>query len=291
MPTKIGFPFIKIYIKEMANYNVIKAIKSNNRTLYNHDEFSCATAKFTFQRRSNYFIIQVYLPSILIVMVTWSSFWISSTAVPARSSICVTAILTLITMLGIVNVNMPKVSYVKALDLYLFVCFIFVFLSLLEFIIVMNVDLQCYSNISSDDNQLKEKCKRILYKRAGFRSPSNKYNTNNSMTSSNNTTNIENNNKVNAVWQRRCSDVKRTKGFTETVINIEEEATEEECFYKNLSFNKANKLKTSKTATIENKESSVIDVISRVLFPLTFACFNLGYWFVYLSIRNEVEAV
>jgi len=189
-------------------------------------------------------------------------------------------------------VNMPKVSYVKALDLYLFVCFIFVFLSLLEFIIVMNVDLQCYSNISSDDNQLKEKCKRILYKRAGFRSPSNKYNTNNSMTSSNNTTNIENNNKVNAVWQRRCSDVKRTKSFTETVINIEEdEATEEECFYKNLSFNKANKHKNSKTATIENKESSVIDVISRVLFPLTFACFNLGYWFVYLSIRNEVEAV
>ena len=71
-------------------------------------------------------------------MVTWASFWITPAAVPARSAICVTTILTLITMLGIVNVNMPKVSYIKALDLYLFVSFIFVALSLLEYILVLN---------------------------------------------------------------------------------------------------------------------------------------------------------
>ena len=41
-------------------------------------------------------------------------------------------------MLGVVNTNMPKVSYVKAIDLYLLVSFIFVFSSLVEYIMVLN---------------------------------------------------------------------------------------------------------------------------------------------------------
>ena len=46
-------------------------------------------------------------------------------------------------MLGIVNSNMPKVSYIKALDLYLLVSFLFVFSALFEFIIVLNVTSEC----------------------------------------------------------------------------------------------------------------------------------------------------
>ena len=112
-----------------------------NITFISAERFSSATAKFTFKRRSKYFVLQVYIPCILIVMVTWASFWITPTAAPARTAICVTTILTLITMLGIVNANMPKVSYIKALDLYLFVAFIFVLLSLLEYILVLNLNV------------------------------------------------------------------------------------------------------------------------------------------------------
>lgn len=112
---------------------------SNYVSFLTIDGFSSATAKFTFKRRSNYFILQVYLPCICIVAVTWASFWITPKAVPARTAICVTTILTLITMLGIVNANMPRVSYIKALDQYLFVSFLFVLMSLLEYILVLNI--------------------------------------------------------------------------------------------------------------------------------------------------------
>ena len=47
-------------------------------------------------------------------------------------------------MLGVVNTNMPKVSYVKAIDLYLLMSFIFVFASLVEYIIVLNFR-NCYN--------------------------------------------------------------------------------------------------------------------------------------------------
>ena len=111
--------------------------------LYLVENFSKATTSFVFRRRRQYFVFRIYIPSILIVMVSWSTFWISQAAVPARAGICITTILTLITMLGVVNNNMPKVSYIKAIDLYLLVSFIFVFASLVEYIIVLNFN-DCY---------------------------------------------------------------------------------------------------------------------------------------------------
>lgn len=107
------------------------------------ETFSKATTSFIFRRRRQYFVFRIYIPSILIVMVSWSTFWISQDAVPARAGICITTILTLITMLGVVNTNMPKVSYIKAIDLYLLVSFIFVFSSLVEYILVLNFH-NCY---------------------------------------------------------------------------------------------------------------------------------------------------
>ena len=61
-------------------------------TSFTTAKFSSATTVFTFRRRSNYFVFQVYIPSALIVMVAWTSFWMTPTAVPARSAICVTTV-------------------------------------------------------------------------------------------------------------------------------------------------------------------------------------------------------
>jgi len=49
-----------------------------------------------------------------------------------RITLGITAILTIMFLLGSLNGNLPKVSYPKALDWYLLVSFSFVFLSLLE---------------------------------------------------------------------------------------------------------------------------------------------------------------
>ena len=98
------------------------------------------------------------MPSVIIVMVTWISFWISPAAVPARTGICITAILIIITMLGISNYNMPKVSYVKSVDLYLFVCFVFVFSSFIEYIVVLHAKKRCHccSDETAEDERRKK---------------------------------------------------------------------------------------------------------------------------------------
>ena len=42
-PTRKGFPNVKIYSKDMQNYHVTEAVKSKNRTIYNHGKRDTAS--------------------------------------------------------------------------------------------------------------------------------------------------------------------------------------------------------------------------------------------------------
>ena len=150
---------ILVYESDMANFVLMSAFKSKTKTTYHTDRFSWGTTQFQFKRRSQYFLVRVYLPCFLIVMVSWATFWIYKEAVPARVSICITTILTLITMLAVVNSNMPKVSYVKAIDVYLLTSFVFVLMTFLEYILVLNIFQQ-----NSGKNIKHEVSKSLLEK-------------------------------------------------------------------------------------------------------------------------------
>jgi len=80
-----------------------------------------------------YYLIQIYIPSSLIVVISWVSFWLNRGATPARVTLGVTTVLTMITLMGSTNSALPKVSYVKSIDVYLGFCFFMVFASLLEY--------------------------------------------------------------------------------------------------------------------------------------------------------------
>ncbi|XP_036869962.2 gamma-aminobutyric acid receptor subunit rho-2 isoform X1 [Manis javanica] len=88
---------------------------------------------FTLRRHIFFFLLQTYFPATLMVMLSWVSFWIDRRAVPARVSLGITTVLTTSTIITGVNASMPRVSYIKAVDIYLWVSFVFVFLSVLEY--------------------------------------------------------------------------------------------------------------------------------------------------------------
>ncbi|CAI4230617.1 unnamed protein product [Auanema sp. JU1783] len=95
--------------------------------------YSRLTAYFTFKRNIGFYLIQIYFPSSLIVVISWVSFWLNRDAVQARISIGVTTVLTMTTLMTSTNASLPKVSYVKSLDIFLGMCFFIVFASLLEY--------------------------------------------------------------------------------------------------------------------------------------------------------------
>ncbi|CAJ0599638.1 unnamed protein product [Cylicocyclus nassatus] len=88
---------------------------------------------FQLQRSVGYFIFQTYLPCVLIVMLSWVSFWINHEATSARVALGITTVLTMTTISTGVRQSLPRISYVKSIDVYLVMCFVFVFAALLEY--------------------------------------------------------------------------------------------------------------------------------------------------------------
>ena len=60
--------------------------------------YSYAKLSIYLERNIAVFVVQVYLPAALIVTISWVTFWVKRNAVPARASIGVTAVLTMMTL-------------------------------------------------------------------------------------------------------------------------------------------------------------------------------------------------
>ena len=89
-----------------------------------------------FKREFSYYLIQIYIPCCMLVIVSWVSFWLDQNAIPARVSLGVTTLLTMATQTSGINASLPPVSYTKAIDVWTGVCLTFVFGALLEFALV-----------------------------------------------------------------------------------------------------------------------------------------------------------
>ncbi|XP_051861791.1 gamma-aminobutyric acid receptor subunit beta isoform X7 [Drosophila albomicans] len=101
-----------------------------NLTTGNYSRLAC---EIQFVRSMGYYLIQIYIPSGLIVIISWVSFWLNRNATPARVALGVTTVLTMTTLMSSTNAALPKISYVKSIDVYLGTCFVMVFASLLEY--------------------------------------------------------------------------------------------------------------------------------------------------------------
>nr|WJY55640.1 GABA receptor subunit [Neoseiulus californicus] len=95
--------------------------------------YSRLVCEIRFGRAMGYYLIQIYIPAGLIVVISWVSFWLHRNATPARVALGVTTVLTMTTLMSSTNSQLPKISYVKSIDVYLGTCFVMVFASLLEY--------------------------------------------------------------------------------------------------------------------------------------------------------------
>ncbi|GFN82253.1 glycine receptor subunit alpha-2 [Plakobranchus ocellatus] len=95
--------------------------------------YSCLQANFYLDRNYGYYVAQVFVPSILIVVLSWVSFWLDIDAVPARISLGLLTVLTMTTQSANARAHLPRVSYIKAIDVWMAICLFFVFAALIEF--------------------------------------------------------------------------------------------------------------------------------------------------------------
>jgi len=79
--------------------------------------------KIYLKRHIGFYVLQVYVPCIMLVILSWVSFFINR-------------VLSLATLSFDVRNDIPAVSYVTALDWFLIMCYLFLFASLLQFTLV-----------------------------------------------------------------------------------------------------------------------------------------------------------
>ena len=76
-----------------------------------------------FERRLGYYIIQIYIPCVFLVMLSWLSFFMDSEDIANRLTLEVTMILAIVFLLTSSNSSMPRFSYAKASDVFMITSF------------------------------------------------------------------------------------------------------------------------------------------------------------------------
>ncbi|XP_045107792.1 glycine receptor subunit alpha-4-like isoform X2 [Portunus trituberculatus] len=121
---------------ELPQLDLVKKFTGDCTQVYSTGNFTCLEIVFTFKRRLGYYLFHTYIPTCLIVIMSWISFWIRPEAVPARVTLGVTSLLTLSTQHANSQKSLPPVSYIKAIDVFMSSCTVFVFFSLMEYALV-----------------------------------------------------------------------------------------------------------------------------------------------------------
>ncbi|XP_069700272.1 pH-sensitive chloride channel 2-like [Periplaneta americana] len=101
--------------------------------------YSALTVRFELAREVGHYIMDYFVPSILLVVVSWVSFWLDPNAVPGRTTLGTSTMLTFITLTRNTGSSLPKVSYIKATEIWFIVCTAFIFGSLVEFAFVNTI--------------------------------------------------------------------------------------------------------------------------------------------------------
>ncbi|XP_012508283.1 PREDICTED: gamma-aminobutyric acid receptor subunit rho-3 [Propithecus coquereli] len=206
---------------------------------------------FVLRRHIFFFVLQIYFPAMLMVLLSWVSFWIDRRAVPARVSLGITTVLTMSTIATSVSASMPQVSYVKAVDVYLWVSSTFVFLSVIEYAAVNYLTTV-------------EEWKR--FKKRGQISG------------------MYNMKAVQAMAFDGCyhdSDMDQTS-FS---LHSEEDSMRGKCTGSpgtDSSQIKRRKSLGGHVGRIILENNHVIDTYSRILFPIVYIIFNIFYWGIYV---------
>ncbi|XP_054610353.1 glycine receptor subunit alpha-2-like isoform X2 [Dunckerocampus dactyliophorus] len=233
---------------------------------YNTGKFTCIEVKFYLERQMGYYLIQMYIPSLLTVILSWVSFWINMDAAPARVGLGITTVLTMTTQSSGSRASLPKVSYVKAIDIWMAVCLLFVFAALLEYAAVNFVSRQ-----HKEFFRLRKKLKEQEQQRSQG-SGENKTKGN-----------------MSGNYGQQCSACAR-----------DEELARHGFLFQSYGLGCAPEMDATPVFAdlppglgyydIRRRfvdRAKRIDTVSRAVFPMSFLMFNVLYWLTYKVLRHE----
>ncbi|KAF7993296.1 hypothetical protein HCN44_006356 [Aphidius gifuensis] len=255
-------------------------------------EFSVLEVSFNMQRNTGYFLIQVYVPCIMIVVLSWVGLFINREATADRVGLGITTVLTLSTISLDSRTDLPKVRYATALDWFLLMSFGYCIATLLEFAGVHYFTkvgkLDDESNdkdsiscglqiIHPDDNKTTQQRGSMLcpiYNDPGTFDMGSEYS-------------------ISAAVNCKPPTMER-QTQTETCLPKWKQffycLVGDDAFRRNRQQEVANGCR-GKGERIERHINSVshIDRVARVIFPASYTLLNIFYWLAYVTCQEEFK--
>ncbi|VDM15032.1 unnamed protein product [Wuchereria bancrofti] len=138
---------------QLPDFDLVCYRTNNETVLYPNGYWDQLQVIFTFKRRYGFYILQAYVPTYLTIIVSWVGFCMEPKALPARTTVGVSSLLALTFQFGNILKNLPRVSYIKAMDVWMLGCITFVFCTIVELAFVCFIT-RCF------DGNLKKKITR-----------------------------------------------------------------------------------------------------------------------------------
>ncbi|CAL8354649.1 unnamed protein product [Merluccius merluccius] len=251
--------------------------------------YTCVEVIFTLRRQVGFYMMGVYAPTLLIVVLSWLSFWINPDASAARVPLGILSVLSLSSECTSLASELPKVSYVKAIDIWLIACLLFGVASLVEYAVVQVM-------LNSPKRIEAEKAKMASKEKAEGRLPAAAAAAAKSSGALNGTggTPLHSGSTLH-VAESRCKKVCTSKSDLRTndfsivgSLPRDFQLSNFDCYGKPIEM-----LPGSKTHAKTHKKppppkavipsaAKRVDLYARALFPFSFLFFNVIYWSVYL---------
>ncbi|PZC75662.1 hypothetical protein B5X24_HaOG205769 [Helicoverpa armigera] len=243
-------------------------------------EFSVLQVSFNLQRHTGYFLIQVYVPCILIVVLSWVSFWIHREATSDRVGLGITTVLTLSTISLDSRTDLPKVRYATALDWFLLMSFFYCIATLLEFAGVHYFTKVGSGEIVIDDAEWEELIEEVggdafaarqlaVRRRSSARSTTNFSFTLPAQTTTDESGGPAEQTAVRLTMERTTQTERRVPRWRQLLY----------CLAGDDRYRRQRQVEAGSRGHINSV--SHIDRAARVMFPASFALLNLFYWMVY----------
>ncbi|XP_003973875.1 gamma-aminobutyric acid receptor subunit beta-3 isoform X4 [Takifugu rubripes] len=269
---------------ELPQFSIVDYKLVSRNVVFSTGAYPRLSLSFKLKRNIGYFILQTYMPSILITILSWVSFWINYDASAARVALGITTVLTMTTINTHLRETLPKIPYVKAIDMYLMGCFVFVFLALLEYAFVNYI---FFGRGPQMQKKLAEKAQKAMNDREKLDRPKADSQGNILLT----TLEIHNEVGTNEVTTT-LSEIHNSSSmvFDNSGLQYRKASSAREAG--RLSLDRNTHLKKTRLRRRSSQlkikipdltDVNAIDRWSRIIFPFSFSLFNVIYWLYYVN--------
>ncbi|XP_020954266.1 gamma-aminobutyric acid receptor subunit beta-3 isoform X1 [Sus scrofa] len=265
---------------ELPQFSIVEHRLVSRNVVFATGAYPRLSLSFRLKRNIGYFILQTYMPSILITILSWVSFWINYDASAARVALGITTVLTMTTINTHLRETLPKIPYVKAIDMYLMGCFVFVFLALLEYAFVNYI---FFGRGPQRQKKLAEKNAKAKNDRS--KGDSNRVDAHGNIL----LTSLEVHNEMNEVAGGVGDTRNSAISFDNSAIQYRKQSMPREGRHmgaRSIPHKKTHLRRRSSQLKIKIPDLTDVNAIdrwSRIVFPFTFSLFNLVYWLYYVN--------